>query len=91
MIVFMKQLKEFIKLYNKYIYPFIYILCIAIMALSMGLERNAILDYNPINGDWQSYNPIRRVLDGQIPFVDFMPYLGLGVISLNIIPLVSRH
>lgn len=31
-----------------------------------------------MNGTFQNYNPIRRFLDGQIPFLDFYDYLGLG-------------
>jgi len=87
----MGKLKKLIKLYNIYIYPIIYILCIATVALIMGLERIRVIDYSPLNGDWQNYNPIRRVLDGQIPFVNFVPYLGLGEIALNIIPLAFNN
>lgn len=35
-------------------------------------------DFNPLNGDFQNYNPVRRIMEGQIPFVDFEVYLGLG-------------
>lgn len=35
-------------------------------------------DFYPINGTFQNYNPIRRFLDGQIPYRDFTDYLGLG-------------
>jgi hypothetical protein len=85
----MKKLKDLIKLHNVHVY--IYILCIAIIALSRGLDRTHSIEYEPMNGAWQNYNPIRRVLDGQIPFVDFVPYLGLGVIALNIIPLAFNN
>jgi len=36
------------------------------------------LKFNPVNGDFQTFNAARRLLDGQVPFVDFLPYLGLG-------------
>ena len=36
------------------------------------------LDYVAINGQFQNYNVIRRFLSGQIPFVDFKCYLGIG-------------
>ena len=43
--------------------------------------KNIFADKNkffPINGSYQNYNPIRRLLDGQIPYRDFQDYLGLG-------------
>lgn len=36
------------------------------------------LDFIPINGTYQNFNPVRRLLDGQIPYQDFNDYLGLG-------------
>jgi hypothetical protein len=35
-------------------------------------------DFYPINGKFQAYNPIRRLIDGQSPGVDFVSYTGLG-------------
>lgn len=35
-------------------------------------------DFFPINGTFQNYNPIRRFLNGQVPYDDFSDYLGLG-------------
>lgn len=35
-------------------------------------------DFSPINGTFQNYNPVRRLLDGQIPYCDFQDYLGFG-------------
>lgn len=35
-------------------------------------------DFNAINGTFQNFNPIRRFLDGQIPYKDFTDYLGMG-------------
>ena len=35
-------------------------------------------NYYPINGTFQNFNPIRRLLNGQIPYRDFQDYLGLG-------------
>jgi len=34
--------------------------------------------FYPINGTFQAYNPIRRLLDGQFPGLDFVSYTGLG-------------
>lgn len=36
------------------------------------------MNFNPTNGTFQNYNPVRRLLDGQIPYKDFNDYLGLG-------------
>ena len=47
------------------------------------LNKVRVCDYFPINGDFQTYNMVRRLLDGQIPFNDFFPYLGLGPLFLN--------
>lgn len=35
-------------------------------------------NFYPINGTFQNYNPVRRLLDGQIPYRDFNDYLGMG-------------
>lgn len=40
-------------------------------------------DFVAINGDFQNYNPIRRLLDGQIPYKTFTDYLGLGHLFLG--------
>ena len=45
--------------------------------------HNQTLDYIAINGTFQSYNVIRRLLSGQIPFVDFTVYLGSGHLFLT--------
>ena len=41
------------------------------------------LDYVPYNGTFQTFNPSRRMFDGEIPGRDFNPYLGLGPTYLN--------
>ncbi|RRJ62202.1 hypothetical protein EHV15_03995 [Paenibacillus oralis] len=48
-----------------------------------GIKRIYLSDFVPINGDFQTYNGLRRLLDGQIPFKDFYFYLGLGPLYLN--------
>ena len=35
-------------------------------------------DFTPINGTFQNFNPVRRLLAGQIPCRDFYDYLGFG-------------
>ena len=49
------------------------LICI-IHALSAGHYAN----FYPINGTFQNYNPVRRLLSGQIPYKDFQDYLGMG-------------
>ena len=53
-----------------------------ILAAIVGINRIKLSDFNPINGDFQNYNPVRRLLDGQIPFKDFTVYLGTGHLFL---------
>ncbi len=49
-----------------------------ILAIIVGVNRIKLSNFNPINGDFQNYNPIRRFLNGQIPYKDFAVYLGTG-------------
>ena len=49
-----------------------------ILAIIVGVNRIKLSNFNPINGDFQNYNPVRRFLDGQIPYKDFAVYLGTG-------------
>ena len=42
------------------------------------MKAGHYVDFHPINGTFQNYNPIRRFLSGQIPYKDFQDYLGLG-------------
>lgn len=48
--------------------------------------EGAFLDYNPINGDFQTYNPLRRMSAGEMPGRDFHPYLGLGTTYATYLP-----
>lgn len=63
---------------------------VAVLAFSMYLayERVVVCDYSSVNGDFQSYNVFRRMMDGQIPFVDFANYIGMAPVYLNY-PLVA--
>lgn len=40
-------------------------------------------DFFPLNGDFQNYNVVRRLLGGQFPFRDFAAYLGCGHLFLG--------
>jgi hypothetical protein len=41
--------------------------------------------FNPTNGDFQTFNPISRLLAGQFPYHEFANYLGLGPLALTTI------
>ncbi len=65
--------------------------CIALWALAvlsfsfwLACQRSFVLNYNPVNGDWQSYNAFRRVLAGQAPYADFANYVGMAPLVLNL-------
>jgi hypothetical protein len=45
---------------------------------SYALNYKLNTDFVAINGAYQTFNPIRRIFDGEIPEVDFNIYLGLG-------------
>ncbi len=54
-----------------------------LIAVSVGMEARTDISYTPYNGDWQHYNMFRRLLAGQVPFVDFPVVLGQGILYLN--------
>ena len=54
-----------------------------ICSIIVGLNRIELSNFNPINGDFQNYNPVRRFLAGQIPYKDFAAYLGTGHLIIN--------
>ena len=63
----------------------IYITAILAFSRILALERTACCDYVSINGDFQSYNVFRRILDGQKPYADFANYIGMAPIFTNIL------
>lgn len=48
-----------------------------------GLGAGHNCNFWPINGTFQNFNPVRRLLSGQIPYKDFSDYLGLGHLYLG--------
>lgn len=48
------------------------------LAAVHGLAANYDIGYEITNGDYQNYNPVRRLLAGQAPYRDFAVYLGAG-------------
>lgn len=55
------------------------------MILTICVLRSVVYDadFIPTNGTFQNYNPVRRLLDGQTPYVDFSLYLGFGHLYLG--------
>ena len=77
----MKNIKNSLKNLKKdkrKISTIVMISLLIILAFIVGIKRIQFSDFNPINGDFQNYNPVRRFLTGQIPFKDFSVYLGIG-------------
>lgn len=48
------------------------------MAVPRGWMEMADIGYNITDGDFQNFNPVRRMLAGQTPYQDFAVYLGAG-------------
>lgn len=67
----------------------IIVIILFLLAIIIGINRIYVSNFNPINGDFQNYNPVRRFLAGQIPYKDFALYLGSGhLILLSLIQLI---
>lgn len=75
-----KKMESFLKK-NKTIQ--ISVLTGIILAVIWAVIHTKYVDYNPINGDFQNYNSVRRLLEGQVPFRDFSVYLGCGQLYLE--------
>jgi hypothetical protein len=56
------------------------------LTLSQALVKGQMLRYSPINGDFQTYNPLRRMAAGQVPGRDFQPYMGFGTTYVTYLP-----
>ncbi len=59
------------------------LLLIFVMCLVHSISAGHYADFFPINGTFQNFNPIRRMLSGQIPYKDFQDYLGMGHLYLG--------
>jgi hypothetical protein len=61
-------------------------LCYYIFFVCYFSHNGYLIDANffPINGKFQAYNPIRRLIDGQLPGRDFVSYTGLGPTLLTL-------
>lgn len=66
--------------------PVLYIISVFfVIGVYFFWTQNSIqnLDYIAINGTFQNYNVIRRLLAGQIPFVEYTVYLGTGHLLIS--------
>lgn len=61
----------------------IMIILLCALCIVYSLINRAFLGFYPINGTFQNYNPVRRLLAGQVPYRDFYDYLGLGHLFLG--------
>lgn len=61
----------------------IYIVLIILICLIHAINATYKVDFFPINGTFQNYNVVRRVMDGQVPYRDFNIYLGMGHLYLG--------
>lgn len=68
------NIKNFIKKNQLIFYIGILLLVCFLYSLSAGWY----VEFKPINGTFQNYNPVRRLLSGNIPYKDFVDYLGMG-------------
>lgn len=55
------------------------------MCFLHAISAGEYADFFPINGTFQNYNPVRRLLSGQIPGRDFYDYLGMGHLYIGAI------
>lgn len=55
------------------------VLSVLIVGILYTSHFKLIVDFAPLNGSFQTFNPIRRLLSGEVPGRDFNPYLGVGL------------
>ena len=53
-------------------------LVLIVICLLYAMSFGHYVNFYPINGTVQNFNPVRRLLAGQIPYRDFQDYLGMG-------------
>ena len=72
------SVKNLIQGNYRYFCRVFFILLIISLCVAHSLQAGHFADYIPTNGTFQNFNPVRRLLSGQIPYRDFIDYLGLG-------------
>lgn len=76
----MKKIKEHIKQNYQSILCWIIVLTICFFN---GVGAKYLVNFSPMNGTFQNFNPVRRWLNGQVPTRDFATYLGFGHLILG--------
>ena len=74
----MKNFKQHIPKMASALIVIFLIFAITAICLIHAIPAGEYINFNPTNGTFQNYNPVRRFLDGQIPYKDFTDYLGIG-------------
>lgn len=70
-----RRLREYV--INNWFFMIGVLLCFFLI-LFHAFNAGHYANFYPINGTFQNYNPVRRLMSGQIPYEDFQDYLGLG-------------
>ncbi len=79
-------MKNAVKKLKKFIIKeriWLYVLALIVICYLHSLVAGHYVDFIPINGTFQNFNPIRRFLNGQVPYLQFVDYLGLGHLYLG--------
>jgi hypothetical protein len=71
------------KIYKSKIIVVLSLVAIFTFILLQACYRGLNLEYLPYDGDFQTFNPSRRIFNGELPSRDFNPYLGLGLTYFN--------
>ena len=72
------------KKFHNILWAVLWITAVFATSYSFAAQRVVCCDYISINGDFQSYNVFRRMLDGQTPYVDFSNYIGMAPVFVNL-------
>lgn len=54
------------------------VIFLLLICILFSLQSGHYANFFPINGTFQDFNPVRRMMAGQIPYKDFQDYLGMG-------------
>ena len=73
-----KQTPAWLQYLKKNLLFILLVLAAFCMAALYAMPEKQCADFFAINGDFQNFNVVRRILDGQAPYHDFPVYLGLG-------------
>ena len=71
-------LNKFSNLFKNKRLTLVALLSSILLIIIYSLQYKLNLEFYPLNGAFQTFNPLRRIFDGEMPGRDFNPYLGLG-------------